>query len=410
MKKYLIIPAMPTPNGPLHLGHIGGPYLRADILARYLRQQGHQVTILSGTDNFENFTERQAVKEKCSPRDICMKYYPQILADLKTMNIMLDDFINPLDDQWVDVYHSWCAKLLGQAVSSGKAIFENDDCLLDLPRNTNLNNSGISTALISAYHKYITVNNYSTILTSSSDWGFKINEHKTMLSYGFIFAYYLLLGEIAGRHAQKNGFDKNSETTIIATFGVDNTIPILSSVSGFSSISETFKPVDYYIINYFYHMNGKKLSTSSRHAIWVRDINQKNISVDVLRLFLASIDVSSSVGDFSLDDYLHFQTEMEADIASWMLYPVMPVRAPHPDSAELYALVNEALQPAQFKPHLAVQAIQEWMSRGTSIDFQTEEYSAWLQALGTAVYPFMPELAQKIFVMTGEQTRCVNMI
>ncbi len=410
MRKYLIIPAMPTPNGSLHLGHIGGPYLRADILARYLRQQGHQVTMLSGTDNFENYTERQAVKESCAPQDICEKYYPQIRDDLQTMNIMMGDFINPHDKQWFEVYRSWCFGLLEQAVSSGFARFDSGDYVLDLPRDLHLNNKGISAELINAYHKYVSQNNYQTHLTSDSTWGFKVNDNKTLLSYGFIFAYYLMLGELAGKQVQANTFDKDSEITVIATFGVDNTMPLLASVTGLSAISAAYKPVDYYIINYFYHMNGKKLSTSTRHAIWVKDINKHDISVDILRFFLAGIDVSSSPGNFSLDEYLSFQAKMTADIDEWLRSPVLPVRACHAAGAGLYARISVAMQPDQFKPHLAVLAIQEWMSRGAKIDHQTEEYAAWLQALGVAVYPFMPELAQKIHVMTKGHARCANMI
>ena len=403
MKKYLIIPAMPTPNGPLHLGHIGGPYLRADIMARYLRQLGHHVIVLSGTDNYENYTQRQAVKEGVTPTEICNKYYPQIVAELKFMNIMLDNFINPHDDQWIEKYRSMCFGLLAQAESTGKIRVENGDYFLRLPQHVDLHHKGISDSLIHAYEKYLTKSHHETPLTSDSDWGFALSEGKTLLSYGFVYAYYLLL-------AGKNAFSKDSETTIIATFGVDNTIPILASVAGMSAVHENFKPVDYYIINYFYHVNGKKFSTSSRHAIWVSDIKQQNISVDILRFFLASIDVSAAVGDFSLDDFLQFHTRMAAAIELWMQVPVVPAHAPHTDSAELYQRIDQALQPHQFMPHLAVQAIQEWMNRGNTIVMQAEEYSAWLQALGVAVEPFMPQLAERIYLMTREQTTCINMM
>src|SRR3990167_10315505 len=133
MKKYLIIPAMPTPNGPLHLGHIGGPYLRADILARHLWQQGNHVTVLSGTDNFENYTARQAIKEKLPPLAICQKYYPQIVADLKTMNIHFDDFINPHAYQWLEKYQYWCFKLIEDADNAGKIRKIDNNYVLDSP-------------------------------------------------------------------------------------------------------------------------------------------------------------------------------------------------------------------------------------------------------------------------------------
>ncbi|WP_428992044.1 class I tRNA ligase family protein [Bathymodiolus heckerae thiotrophic gill symbiont] len=44
---------MPTPNGRFHIGHISGPYLKTDILARNLKFLGHDVKVMSGVDTYE---------------------------------------------------------------------------------------------------------------------------------------------------------------------------------------------------------------------------------------------------------------------------------------------------------------------------------------------------------------------
>jgi methionyl-tRNA synthetase len=49
---FFLMPIPPTPNGRLHLGHIAGPYLRMDMLGRYLRSQGHRVDVVSAVDGF----------------------------------------------------------------------------------------------------------------------------------------------------------------------------------------------------------------------------------------------------------------------------------------------------------------------------------------------------------------------
>ncbi|MCM3755016.1 class I tRNA ligase family protein, partial [Bacillus licheniformis] len=49
------MPIPPTPNGRLHLGHIAGPYLRMDMLCRYLRSQGHHVRVVSAVDGFDSY-------------------------------------------------------------------------------------------------------------------------------------------------------------------------------------------------------------------------------------------------------------------------------------------------------------------------------------------------------------------
>ena len=51
-RRFFLMPIPPTPNGRLHLGHIAGPYLRMDMLGRYLRAQGHRVDVVSAVDGY----------------------------------------------------------------------------------------------------------------------------------------------------------------------------------------------------------------------------------------------------------------------------------------------------------------------------------------------------------------------
>ena len=50
MSRYMVTSALPYANGPLHLGHLAGAYLPADIYVRFLRMMGHEVLFCSGTD------------------------------------------------------------------------------------------------------------------------------------------------------------------------------------------------------------------------------------------------------------------------------------------------------------------------------------------------------------------------
>ena len=49
-KRYLITAALPYANGPVHLGHLAGVYVPADIYVRYLRQRGRDVAFVCGSD------------------------------------------------------------------------------------------------------------------------------------------------------------------------------------------------------------------------------------------------------------------------------------------------------------------------------------------------------------------------
>lgn len=76
----------------------------------------------------------------------------------------------------------------------------------------------------------------------------------------------------------------------------------------------------------------------------------------------------------------------------------------HDQSSGFLSKIDKALQPNQFKPHVATQAIHDWLALGGTISKQSCEYIAWLETLGIAIYPFMPELSRKIQLMTSEKT------
>lgn len=95
--KYLFIPVQPTPNGRLHIGHISGPYLKSDVLARNLRMLGHDVSIISGVDTFEAHVCLKAVQEGETPEAVNDKYHGLMVKDLEALDIRFDQYINPLD-------------------------------------------------------------------------------------------------------------------------------------------------------------------------------------------------------------------------------------------------------------------------------------------------------------------------
>jgi methionyl-tRNA synthetase len=95
--RYLFVPEMPTPNGRLHLGHMSGPYLRADILARFLRSRGAEAYIVSGSDSYESHVELKSTQENETIVDVCNKYHHRIKGELDALDIQCDLYVNPLD-------------------------------------------------------------------------------------------------------------------------------------------------------------------------------------------------------------------------------------------------------------------------------------------------------------------------
>lgn len=91
-KRYLVTSALPYANGPLHIGHLAGAYLSADVYVRYLRLQGKEVVWVCGSDEHGAAITVRAMKEKLTPREIIDKYDRMFRDAFKGMGIDFDIF------------------------------------------------------------------------------------------------------------------------------------------------------------------------------------------------------------------------------------------------------------------------------------------------------------------------------
>ena len=74
-KRHTITAALPYANGPLHLGHLAGVYISADIYARFLRSNGEDVAFICGSDEHGAAITLRAKKENKNPKDIVDEYH-----------------------------------------------------------------------------------------------------------------------------------------------------------------------------------------------------------------------------------------------------------------------------------------------------------------------------------------------
>ncbi len=74
--RYTITAALPCTNGPIHIGHLAGVYVPADIYARYLRSIGKDVAFVCGSDEHGSAAiSMKAKKEGVTPKDAIDKYH-----------------------------------------------------------------------------------------------------------------------------------------------------------------------------------------------------------------------------------------------------------------------------------------------------------------------------------------------
>uniref|UniRef100_A0A7C4YFI8 Methionine--tRNA ligase n=1 Tax=candidate division WOR-3 bacterium TaxID=2052148 RepID=A0A7C4YFI8_UNCW3 len=90
--KYLITSALPYANGPLHIGHLAGAYLPADIFTRFLKKKGIYAIHICGTDENGVPITITAEKEGITPKDVVDKYHKLIKEQFDSVHIQFDNF------------------------------------------------------------------------------------------------------------------------------------------------------------------------------------------------------------------------------------------------------------------------------------------------------------------------------
>ncbi|MDO4692633.1 MAG: methionine--tRNA ligase [Porphyromonadaceae bacterium] len=89
-KRTLITTALPYANGPVHIGHLAGVYIPADIYARYLRLKGEEVLMIGGSDEHGVPIAIKAQKEGVTPQDIVDRYHNIIKKSFEDLGITFD--------------------------------------------------------------------------------------------------------------------------------------------------------------------------------------------------------------------------------------------------------------------------------------------------------------------------------
>jgi methionyl-tRNA synthetase len=104
--------AWPYANGPLHLGHIAGAYLPADIFARYHRLKGNRVLMVSGSDQHGAPITIRAEQESTTPQNIADRYHQQFIDCWRKLGISFDLFTTTGTSNHTQVTHDIFLTLL----------------------------------------------------------------------------------------------------------------------------------------------------------------------------------------------------------------------------------------------------------------------------------------------------------
>ena len=126
-KRYTITAALPYTNGPVHIGHLAGVYVPADIYARYLRNTGNDVIYICGSDEHGVPITLKAKKEGVSPQDVVDKYHAIIKKSFNDFGISFDNYSRTS----AEIHHKTASEFFKKLHDEGKFIEETTEQLYD---------------------------------------------------------------------------------------------------------------------------------------------------------------------------------------------------------------------------------------------------------------------------------------
>jgi len=126
-KRYTITAALPYTNGPIHIGHLAGVYVPADIYSRYLRAQKKDVAFICGSDEHGVAISIRAKKEGISPKEIIDKYDGMIRKSFDQLGISFDNYSRTS----APIHHETASDIFSKMHTAGQFIEEVTEQLYD---------------------------------------------------------------------------------------------------------------------------------------------------------------------------------------------------------------------------------------------------------------------------------------
>ncbi len=125
--RYTITAALPYTNGPIHIGHLAGVYVPADIYSRYLRLIGKDVAFVCGSDEHGVAISMKAKKEGISPKEVIDKYHTIIKKSFEDFGITFDNYSRTS----AEIHHETASEFFKTMYEQGDFIEETTEQLYD---------------------------------------------------------------------------------------------------------------------------------------------------------------------------------------------------------------------------------------------------------------------------------------
>jgi methionyl-tRNA synthetase len=278
-----------------------------------------------------------------------------------------------------------------------------------------LRHIGVRADFLAIAERYLATNGASIRLTVASPWGLKVNyprlEGQVMFSYSaLLIGCHFVAGEryrqLTG--AANNPFDCDSDVECVLSFGIDNAIPFLVGAVGCALGQYRYKPVDHFLVNYFYDLDGSKFSTSRGHVIWAGDIvTLSRAEVDLVRAYLCWRNPEFQRETFCAKEFLKFHNEFGAKFSTAINAAIAAMTGQGVDHIVLnylklaLSIQSAFLDPKTFDLCGAFSCIEHWLRQASAFTATAKGAGTWLKGLILLAYPIMPDLSQRLWRLFG---------
>lgn len=450
-ERVLITAAPPTPNGPLHLGHISGPYLAADIVARYLKLKHVDVVTHSGTDDHQNYVSEKAHSLNTTTEEFRCGHRARIQRGLMNMDISFDEFIEPATDY---IYQTKIQDFFGRAVKS-KVIQKDilsiphcESCDLNLvdvhadgtcpicqsPSRGGCESCGIVVMPNELLNVHCGRCGQLASTQPTEVYTFNLSQHLPLILDNLkqLPLSLRLKRLISGIQQQPNlkvlvayaskeadGIKVADQTLHvwfemaahyeshatqskhwIHSFGFDNSFHYLMYIPALlRAMNPQARLPDAVLTNEFLLLDGAKFSTSRGHAIWADEFEG---NTEHVRLYLTQIRPSEHTTDFSMNAFNAFSEDlkMKLDKLFKQLNELCDIRAGKPNERTLFQIQKFTrdldLAFSQNDLRGAAQLILGFLDSVVYVQEDSINFSAKATALAQGLSPFMPETAKRI--------------
>jgi methionyl-tRNA synthetase len=363
-KRYTVTSALPYANGPIHIGHLAGVYVPADIYCRYLRMKGEDVLFIGGSDEHGVPITIKARQEGVTPQQIVDKYHEMIKRSFEEFGISFDvysrtsnkihhetasaffktlyekgEFIEKTTEQFYDEEN---AQFLADRYITGTCPHCNNEkaygdqceqCGTSLNATDLINPksvlSGNKPALKETKHWFLPLDKYEPWLkewiqpravTRDLDWGVKVPLPGTEGKVLYVW-FDAPIGYISAAREWSNAtgkdwtpYWKDKETKLVHFIGKDNIVFHCIVFPAMLHAESSYLVPDNVPANEFLNLEGDKISTSRNWAVWLHEyLREFEDKQDVLRYVLTAAAPETKDNDFTWKD---FQTRNNSELVA----------------------------------------------------------------------------------------------